>query len=190
MKDFIYLFLLLTAISVQGQVGINTQTPKATLDVVGKPSDSTSLDGFIAPRITASQLKTKMYTIEQKGTLIYVTEKFDSDSDAIGQVEFVKSTGYYVFDGTNWKSMGNYEDKLYDVVDRGNYSGRFISFSGDSISKQGTRDAALGFNATTKSYFFGNLNPNHTGQNNLGIGLDALGNLTANSSDIDHPISI
>ena len=184
MKEFIYLFLLLTEISVRGQVGINTQVPKATLDVVGKPSDPTSLDGFIAPRITASQLKTKTYTIEQKGTLIYVTEKFDSDSDANGQVELVKSTGYYVFDGTKWKPFGNYADTLFDVVDRGNYSGRFISFSGDSISKQGTRDAALGFNATTKSYFFGNLNPNHTGQNNLGIGLDALGNLTTGNGTV------
>ena len=184
MKRLIYLFLLFTAISVWGQVGINTQNPKATLDVVGKPSDSTSLDGFIAPRITASQLKAKSYTVEQKGTLIYVVEKFNSDSDATGQVELVRSIGYYVFDGTKWRPFSNYEDTLYDVVERGNYSGRFISFSGDPISKQGTRDAALGFNATTKSYFFGNLNPNHTGQNNLGIGLDALGNLTTGNGTV------
>ena len=184
MKKSILLLTALSATLIYGQVGINTQAPKATLDVVGKPSDSTSLDGLIAPRITASQLKTKTYTIEQKGTLIYVVEKFSNDSDATGQVELVKTTGYYVFDGTKWKPFGNYEDTLYDVVERGNFAGRFISFSGDSISKQGTRDAALGFNTATKSYFFGNLNSNHTGQNNLGIGLDALGNLTTGNGTV------
>ena len=179
-----YIPLVLSTTFFYGQVGINTQTPKATLDVVGKPSDTTSLDGFIAPRITASQLKAKTYTIEQKGTLIYVTEEFNSNSDATGQVELIKAIGYYVFDGTKWKPMGNDEDTLYDVVERGNYAGRFISFSRDSLSKQGTRDAALGFNTATKSYFFGNLNPNHNGQNNLGIGLGALENLTTGNGTV------
>lgn len=183
MKTLIYFFLCLAVIVSKGQVGNNTQTPKATLDVVGKPLDKTSLDGIIAPRITASQLNSKTYTIEQKGTLIYVTEKFDNDSIATEQLELVKSIGYYVFDGTKWMPFGNY-DSLYDVVERGNYSGQFISFSGDYYSKKGTRDAALGFKAETKSYFFGNLNPIHTGQNNLGIGMDALGNLTTGNGTV------
>lgn len=184
MKKSILLLTALSATLIYGQVGINTQTPKATLDVVGKPSDSNSLDGFIAPRITASQLKTKIYTIEQKGALIYVTEKFANDSDATGQVELVKSQGYYQFDGTGWKPLVNNQETLYDVVERGNYAGRFISFSGDSITKEGTRLAAIGVNTITDSYYWGNMNPAQTGMNNIGIGLNALQNLTSGNGTI------
>lgn len=183
-KNFLILSLTLVALNVFSQVGINTTEPKATLDVVGKPLETDVLDGLIVPRIAATQLKAKTYTSEQKGALIYVTEDFTDSAAATGQVEWVKSVGLYEFDGAKWKRAGNPEDTLYDVVKRGNYAGRYISFTGDSISKQGTRDAALGFNSTTKSYFFGNLNPNHTGQNNLGIGLGALENLTTGNGTI------
>jgi len=42
-----------------GQVGINTATPKATLDVTSTPADLTKTDGFIAPRLTGAELKAK-----------------------------------------------------------------------------------------------------------------------------------
>ena len=184
MKRLIYFLILVVNIQLQAQVGINTQTPQATLDVVGKPSDVNSLDGFIAPRITASQLKAKTYTSEQKGALIYVAEKFNIDDDAVGQVELVKTVGYYVFDGTRWKPFSNYADTLYDVVKRGNYAGRFISFSGDDMTKEGTRSGALGVNTQTDSYFWGNMNPGQTGTNNIGIGLNALQNLTSGNGTV------
>ena len=183
-KTLLIVSLSLVSLQAFSQVGINTTEPKATLDVVGKPLETNVLDGLIVPRITAPQLKAKNYTSEQKGAIIYVTENFTDSADATGQVEWVKSVGLYEFDGTKWKRLGNIEDTLYDVVERGNYAGRFISFTGDSVSKQGTRDGAVGFNATTKSYFFGNMNPNHTGQNNLEIGLGALENLTTGNGTV------
>lgn len=96
----------------------------------------------------------------------------------------VKSVGLYEFDGNKWKRAGNTEDTLYDVVKRRNFAGRFISFTGDSISKEGTRTAALGFNSSTNSYFFGNMNLSHTGLNNIGIGLNALENLTSGNGTV------
>lgn len=183
-KIFLILSLSLVTTQVFSQVGINTSEPKATLDVVGKPSETNVLDGFIVPRITAIQLKAKNYTSEQKGALIYVTEDFMDSDDAIGQVEWVKSIGLYEFDGIKWKRAGNPEDTLYDVVKRGNYAGRFISFTGDSVTKQGTREGSIGYNTTTKSYFFGNINPSHTGLNNIGIGLNALENLTSGNGTV------
>jgi len=183
-KSFLIISLSLTSLQAFSQVGINTTEPKATLDVVGKPLETDVLDGLIVPRITALQLKAKNYTSEQKGAIIYITEIFTDSADATGQVELVKSIGLYEFNGTQWKRLGNTEDALYDVVEKGNYAGRFISFTGDSTTKQGTRDGALGFNAATKSYFFGNLNPNHTGQNNLGIGLGTLENLTTGNGTV------
>ena len=183
-KNFLILSLSLASLQTFSQVGINTTEPKATLDVVGKPLETNVLDGLIVPRITASQLKSKNYTSEQKGAVIYVTENFTDSADANGQVEWVKSVGLYEFNGTQWKRTGNPEDTLYDVVERGNYAGRFISFTGDSATKQGTRDGAFGFNATTNSYFIGNMNPNQTGQNNIGIGLNAIENLTSGNGTV------
>lgn len=183
-KSLLIVSLLLMSLQAFSQVGINTTEPKATLDVVGKPLETDVLDGLIVPRITATQLKAKNYTSEQKGAIIYVMENFTDSADATGQVELVKSVGLYEFDGAKWKRAGNSEDTLYDVVERGNYAGRFISFTGDSTTKQGTREGAVGFNPTTKSYFFGNLNAIHTGQNNLGIGFGALENLTSGNGTI------
>lgn len=38
--------LLIAATNLSAQVGINTDTPKSTLDVVGKATDTSSLDGI------------------------------------------------------------------------------------------------------------------------------------------------
>ena len=56
MKTIIYFFLPFIGMSIQGQVGINTQNPEATLEVVGKPNDTHHFDGIIPPRITGNQL--------------------------------------------------------------------------------------------------------------------------------------
>ncbi|MDR6129115.1 hypothetical protein QE442_000001, partial [Chryseobacterium sp. SORGH_AS1175] len=78
------------------QVGINTQNPKATLEVLGNPSDTNKFDGIIAPRITGNQLRSKTYTDLQTGALVYVTT---ADSAPAGQTIDVTSVGYYYFNG-------------------------------------------------------------------------------------------
>jgi len=88
--------LLLTGSFAFAQVGLNTELPKATLDVVGNPADNSKFDGIIAPRITGDQLKTKMYTASQTGALVYVTTP---DLSPNGQTSDVTSTGYFYFDG-------------------------------------------------------------------------------------------
>ncbi len=57
MKKSILLLSALVSFTSFAQVGIDTETPKATLDVVGKPSQVDKVDGIIAPRITGDQLK-------------------------------------------------------------------------------------------------------------------------------------
>lgn len=86
------------------QVGINTETPQATLDVVGKPTDVTKLDGVIPPRITGDQLRAKTYTATQTGALVYVSL---ADTAPAGQTIEVTSVGYYYFDGTKWQILKN-----------------------------------------------------------------------------------
>jgi hypothetical protein len=94
---FILKLLLITFLhfsKVNAQVGINTVTPNATLDVVGKPATITELDGIIPPRITGNQLQAKTYTNAQNGALVYVTSAATSP---LGQTINVNAAGLYFF---------------------------------------------------------------------------------------------
>ena len=85
-----------------GNVGINTTTPNATLDVNGKPTDTSHFDGIIAPRLTGTELRAKTYTSDQLGALVYVTA---ADTAPSGQTINVTSAGYYNYDGSKWVSL-------------------------------------------------------------------------------------
>lgn len=101
MKKFVPLIIFFFLMSLSyAQVGINTITPKATLDIIGKPSISTELDGVIPPRLTGNELNNKMYTTEQTGAMVFITTpRTDPDN---GQTSSVQEIGYYLFNGTNW----------------------------------------------------------------------------------------
>ena len=88
--------LLLVGTFTFAQVGVNTNIPNATLDVAGNPADITKYDGIIAPRISGSDLKNKIYTDSQTGALVYVTV---ADPSPTGQTADVSSPGYYYFNG-------------------------------------------------------------------------------------------
>ena len=70
MKKFILISAITTGSFFYAQVGINNDAPKATLDVVGAPSDATKFDGIIAPRISGDNLRAKTYTTDQTGALV------------------------------------------------------------------------------------------------------------------------
>lgn len=116
MKKNILFISLLTSATLFSQVGINTDTPKATLDVVGSPADTSKLDGVIAPRITGNQLRLKTYTAAQNGAIVYVTA---ADSSPAGQTINVKSIGYYFFDSITmrWLKLAVQENiyQLFEV---------------------------------------------------------------------------
>lgn len=118
MKTLIYLFLSFSTVSIQGQVGINTLTPEATLEVVGKPNDVNHYDGIIPPRITGNQLASKTYSSVKKGAVVFVTS---AATNLSGQVFNVTEPGLYYFDGTIWKSIAK-DDPLNTVALRGNAS--------------------------------------------------------------------
>ncbi|WP_343642375.1 hypothetical protein [Chryseobacterium sp.] len=52
---------------------MGTTSPSSTLDVRGKATTTTSLDGIIPPRLTGAQLRAKTYTAAQTGAMLYVT---------------------------------------------------------------------------------------------------------------------
>lgn len=118
------------------QVGIQTETPQATLDVVGAPADATKLDGIIAPRLEGAQLRAKTYTSSQTGALVYVTM---ADTAPSGQTEDVTAEGYYYFNGTKWVIAG-----AGDAVNIYNADGaltgeRMLDINGEELTFKGSK---------------------------------------------------
>ncbi|WP_187477703.1 hypothetical protein [Amniculibacterium sp. G2-70] len=109
-----YFFLLFTVINIRGQVGINTQIPEVTLDVVGKPSDSNHYDGIMPPRITGNQLASKTYSSTKKGTIVFVTAPA---TNFVGQVTHITDPGLYYFDGDLWQLFSKEKDPIeYNIL--------------------------------------------------------------------------
>lgn len=95
-----------TAFAQTGRVGVNTVTPAATLDVAGKPTVATEVDGVIIPRLTGDQLKAKdaVYLAAQTGAIVYATA---AASPTTAKTINVTSAGQYYFDGTVWQKVAN-----------------------------------------------------------------------------------
>lgn len=113
MSKFIYYLVLLISSSIEGQVGINTQTPETTFEVVGKPNDSNHYDGIIPPRITGDQLVLKTYSSAKKGAIVFVTSP---PTTLGGQVVYIKEPGLYYFDGMTWRDFSKDKQPVEYVI--------------------------------------------------------------------------
>lgn len=101
MGKILYFLLFLLTATLKAQVGINTESPQATLQVVGKPNDLNHFDGIIPPKISGNQLAAKNYSFAKKGAIVFVESAAGNPS---GQVVNVNEAGPYYFDGAVWKS--------------------------------------------------------------------------------------
>ena len=107
-------------------VGINTDSPLVTLDVIGQPATANIADGMRAPRITLSQLNAKTgYGTNQVGTLIYVTDI--TGGSTVSATVQVTAAGYYYFDGTTWLSWAPKFTAPLFIASLGNGSGAQIN---------------------------------------------------------------
>lgn len=109
-KKFIFILIcFIESISiVKSQVGINTESPKATLDVAIDSNISTP-DGLLIPRLTMSQLyeRSDTYGSDQHGIMIYIT---DLDTKATtSKTEGITSPGFYFFNSKadQWQQLGS-----------------------------------------------------------------------------------
>lgn len=125
-KNFLTLSIIASVFSyaqnqnaIEGRMGINTTTPRATLDIVAEDDDTNP--GLIVPNITDENGKiTKQEVIKKlekkvvdgktkdfaESTLIYVKgENFDNkriDIDSNSKTEEVSQKGFYYYDGKGW----------------------------------------------------------------------------------------
>ena len=107
MKKIITLLIVLFSLTVTAQkkVGINTNTPAATLQVVGEPAVTTVADGITLPVLTGNELKAKdaNYAGSQAGTVVYVSAP--ASSPTAGKTINVTTAGLYYFNGSVWISF-------------------------------------------------------------------------------------
>ncbi|MFV0529865.1 MAG: hypothetical protein ACK5MD_00300 [Flavobacteriales bacterium] len=96
-KIFLTAAILMQSVIAFGQAGINTDTPKASLDVVAKKDGSA--EGVIAPRLTGDQMGSALYSTDQKGALAYARY---IPTVANPKTVNVTKEGYYYFDGSVW----------------------------------------------------------------------------------------
>ena len=88
-------------------VGVNTRTPEATLDVLPSRSTGNTNEGIRAPCLT----KTRLAAIAspKEGTMVYVVAQnatnFSTYSGSNAAVSDVTAVGYYYFNGQKWVQM-------------------------------------------------------------------------------------
>lgn len=105
MKRIILLMLGISSVGfTHAQIGVNSTTPKVTLDIQAGSVDATTAEGLTAPRLTLAQLAAKdaKYTSDQTGTIVYVSSMTGT---ATAKTRNVIATGYYYFDGTLWQAV-------------------------------------------------------------------------------------
>lgn len=112
----------MSAYAQEGRVGINTTTPKTTMDVNGKTDGSgvslaTDITGLQAPRLTRKELTDKgdaLYGKNQKGAIVYITDI--AAGDTASQRVNITSTGYYYFDGIVWVKIATGSEEPWNVA--------------------------------------------------------------------------
>ncbi|TQM21773.1 hypothetical protein FB551_1467 [Chryseobacterium aquifrigidense] len=131
-KTLLPLVAILTGIIMYGQVGINTVSPKSSLDITAKNpvGTSTNVEGILIPRVDR-QRALSMTSIESS-TLIYINDI--STGTATGQASNIDTVGFYYFDGSvsKWTKLNIGGVKADFTPDA------FIDDSANSMVKLGT----------------------------------------------------
>lgn len=135
------IFIGLTCYS-HAQVGVWTNNPRTTLDVVKSTTNPTTTpDGVRAPNITKTELANKTattYTNTQNGVIVYVTDvSGGTTGTSLSQVENVNMPGLYYFDGPTLKwiylgsnpVMTNFRSTAYQALDLAATTDQTITFT-------------------------------------------------------------
>ncbi|MPS74973.1 MAG: hypothetical protein E2590_17730 [Chryseobacterium sp.] len=97
----IIFILTLSSLGLSAQVGINTSSPQATLDIAAKTTDGSQPEGLLIPQLDGNSLKTA-YGTAQKGIIVYAKSAASpTDTKTVN----VTAEGYYYFDGSAWQKM-------------------------------------------------------------------------------------
>ncbi|WP_156907142.1 hypothetical protein [Epilithonimonas caeni] len=109
-KTIITLFVLISSLSFS-QVGINTESPRSTMDISAKRNSAGVIEdysqhyGLQAPRLTREELTNinVTYGAGQNAAIIYISDVSGGNSNV--PRTNITSVGYYYFDGSLWQKM-------------------------------------------------------------------------------------
>ncbi|NML59386.1 hypothetical protein [Chryseobacterium cheonjiense] len=167
---------LLFSLTAYSQVGINTNNPKASLDISAKTTDGSKPEGLIAPRLTGDQIRAgdNQYGTAQKGAILYATSAVTSPSTKTANIT---AEGYYFFDGTSWQ-------KITGAASAGDTTNdAWINDTANSMVKLGTKSDGTARTAGTDVVV------NDAGQ--MGLGTSSPANkLDINGDGINNPVRI
>lgn len=103
MKRILCISSLVTISFLSGQVGVNTSTPKATMDL--NKSALTSPEGLLTVRMTGTELASRdnLYAVDQNSTVVYVTAVPGTPTSKTSNIT---SPGFYYYNNAILKWVG------------------------------------------------------------------------------------
>ncbi|SHL06914.1 hypothetical protein [Chryseobacterium polytrichastri] len=104
MRNLVLSIGFFSALTLNAQVGINTITPKASLDI-NKSVNTTSAEGFLTVRITGTDLAAKdnLYGADQNSTVVYATS---APGTPTTKTSNITSPGFYYYKNSISKWVG------------------------------------------------------------------------------------
>ncbi|MCC3216369.1 hypothetical protein LIV57_13945 [Chryseobacterium sp. X308] len=151
-KNLFVVGLLATFSLAKSQVGINTSTPTATLDVTAKNSTGTgtTVEGLLIPRV--DRQKAQSMTGVPVSTLIYVNSI--ATGTAAGTALNIDTVGYYYYNGTVWTKLHNPTNStaanLYNT-DGTLTANRTVTQGANTLAFTGTQTNSFSVDGTTLS---------------------------------------
>lgn len=115
-KTLLMISVILTGVRVFSQVGINTESPKATLDIQAKYRTSQNRDdaeGLLIPRVDKARALS-MINVENS-TLIYVDDVSNGAGTPTNSTEYITTTGFYMYDAehSKWQNINYKSNFIY-----------------------------------------------------------------------------
>ncbi|MGP1500870.1 MAG: hypothetical protein ACTTJM_03685 [Bergeyella cardium] len=160
----------LASAQYDGRVGINTDTPKATLDLRPNPDNAlataTTNEGLLIPKL--SKARVANIATPEEATMVYVGNLIYTGTDP--RVSGIISPGFYYYDAVNgkWKKLNmNPPTGLEKITENGNTGWRLIGRDPNNYGDIG--EGAIDFSHSTSPS-----NENGaTGEKSFAFGTDA-----------------
>lgn len=150
MKKLLLSTAVLSSVFVFGQVGINTTTPNATIDITAKNATgiTTNPEGLLVPRV--DRQKAQSMTGVSTSTLVYINSV--ATGSQTGTAINMDTIGYYYYNGTVWTKLISASTGLNIYNSDGTLAGnRIVTQGSNTLAFTGTSTNAFSVDGTTAS---------------------------------------